>query len=405
MLCLQAEFTAGLGHREAARALLGESLDMVRGLEVAGQDTRSTESRIWLTMGDLQRATGRGDFRKSYVHSIALSRSVGDQWQLCLALGGLGDCDNYDGELRAARQAAEERLAILRALGDLRGIGDATNWLGWVCVRMGEVERGLELTREGARVLAEVGDQNQAVMARILFASALAYAGQYCQSLATLEQCLTDADELGNPYNALVAMGCLVWVNINLSNTDRAREHVERWHRESLELTNLFQVASCLGHQARIVLCDGEYTDAVRLQSEGIDMFERVGGQELAMVGRCWLTIALERSGDYRGALRVLMEATGWAVAHPAYYARVEAISSSAPVLLAAGDPVKAIEVVELARMHPMLANSVWHEEVVRRPIAEAAATLPPEVVAAAKERGRARDIQTTLEELLAEWD
>jgi hypothetical protein len=47
--------------------------------------------------------------------------------------------------------------------------------------------------------------------------------------------------------------------------------------------------------------------------------------------------------------------------------------------------------------------KSWHHEDVVGRHIATAAATLPPEVAAAARERGRARDLWATMEELLVE--
>jgi hypothetical protein len=51
------------------------------------------------------------------------------------------------------------------------------------------------------------------------------------------------------------------------------------------------------------------------------------------------------------------------------------------------------------------VANSRLWEGVAGKHIAAVAATLPPEVVAAAQERGRARDLWTTVEELLAEWE
>jgi hypothetical protein len=64
----------------------------------------------------------------------------------------------------------------------------------------------------------------------------------------------------------------------------------------------------------------------------------------------------------------------------------------------------RAVEVYALACTFPYVANSRWHQDVIGKPIAAAAAALPPQVVAAAQERGRARDVQATLEELLAEW-
>jgi hypothetical protein len=49
------------------------------------------------------------------------------------------------------------------------------------------------------------------------------------------------------------------------------------------------------------------------------------------------------------------------------------------------------------------VANSRWYEDVAGNSIAAAAATLPPKVVAAARERGRARDLEATARELLDE--
>jgi hypothetical protein len=49
------------------------------------------------------------------------------------------------------------------------------------------------------------------------------------------------------------------------------------------------------------------------------------------------------------------------------------------------------------------VANSRAFEDTFGRHIAAVAATLPPEMIAAAQERGRARDLWATMEELLEE--
>jgi hypothetical protein len=62
-----------------------------------------------------------------------------------------------------------------------------------------------------------------------------------------------------------------------------------------------------------------------------------------------------------------------------------------------------AVELYSLALKNPYVANSQWFEDVVGKHIEKAAESLPPEVVEAAKERGCARDIWETAEELLVE--
>jgi hypothetical protein len=49
------------------------------------------------------------------------------------------------------------------------------------------------------------------------------------------------------------------------------------------------------------------------------------------------------------------------------------------------------------------VANSRWFADIAGNEIAAAAESLPPEVVARAQERGRARDLWATVEALLDE--
>jgi hypothetical protein len=52
---------------------------------------------------------------------------------------------------------------------------------------------------------------------------------------------------------------------------------------------------------------------------------------------------------------------------------------------------------------YPLVANSRWFEDVVGKHVAAAAESLPSDDFAAAQERGRARDLWKTAEELLVE--
>ena len=61
----------------------------------------------------------------------------------------------------------------------------------------------------------------------------------------------------------------------------------------------------------------------------------------------------------------------------------------------------QAVELYALASRYPYVANSRWFEDIAGRHIAAVAATLPPDAVAAAQERGKARDLEATVAELL----
>jgi hypothetical protein len=68
-------------------------------------------------------------------------------------------------------------------------------------------------------------------------------------------------------------------------------------------------------------------------------------------------------------------------------------------------EPERAVELHALAFRYPYFGNSQYRKYTIGRHIAAATANLPPEVVAAAQERGRQRDLFATAKELLSELE
>jgi hypothetical protein len=92
-----------------------------------------------------------------------------------------------------------------------------------------------------------------------------------------------------------------------------------------------------------------------------------------------------------------------FAVQTRATYPLLFALPAVALLRVRRGQSERAIELYALASRYPVVANSRWFEDVAGRQIAQAAASLPPEAVAAARKRGRERDLWATVGELLAE--
>jgi hypothetical protein len=102
-----------------------------------------------------------------------------------------------------------------------------------------------------------------------------------------------------------------------------------------------------------------------------------------------YLCQALQRATDTRNATSL-----------------IEALPAAALVLADAGESARgaaerAVELYALASRYPYIANSRWFEDVVGVHIAAVAETLAPDIVAAAQERGRARDLWATADELI----
>jgi hypothetical protein len=65
----------------------------------------------------------------------------------------------------------------------------------------------------------------------------------------------------------------------------------------------------------------------------------------------------------------------------------------------------QAVELYALASRSPYVANSRWFDDVAGKQIEALSATLLPEEVAAAQERGRTRDLEATMRDLLSELE
>jgi hypothetical protein len=65
----------------------------------------------------------------------------------------------------------------------------------------------------------------------------------------------------------------------------------------------------------------------------------------------------------------------------------------------------RVVEVYALASRYGHVSNSRWGEDVAGRHIASALTALSPQAVDAARERGRCRDLEGTVEELLIELE
>ncbi len=142
-------------------------------------------------------------------------------------------------------------------------------------------------------------------------------------------------------------------------------------------------LARTLGPLAMVVAYGGDLKRAERLAREALAIAGEGGERVVMGVG----TFAL---GD------VLIKGSGFAEAESLLERAI-----ADPV--GANDQILGVENYAAASQHPQIAASRWWADVVGRHVTAAASALSPEVVARARERGRAADVQAALCELLAE--
>ena len=136
---------------------------------------------------------------------------------------------------------------------------------------------------------------------------------------------------------------------------------------------------------------------------EGLAVYRKSGEQAEAGWVLALMGYAARRLGDLGQARGHLHAALRTATDIGAFVPCITALPAVALLLADEGNIVRAVELFALASRYPHVANSRWFEDVAGKHITSVTATLPPEVVAVAQERGRARDLWATAEELVAE--
>jgi tetratricopeptide (TPR) repeat protein len=276
--------------------------------------------------------------------------------------------------------------------------------------------------RKAIHVLRELGNPVWLAWTLNNLARVLFHQADYAQALSLLQQSQAIAKDLGDLSDSFLKSIWLGNVEMHLGRYERAQSRGKRvldLCARDLRPGDALLMADqqlkgrmqhILGHArlllGSVALVRGACADAKALLEESAAALRQEGehtvlGQALAVLALAARTLgqsSLARQ-SLREAMDSVIETQGYS---KGYYApRICALLACSLLLIDRGDFERAIELYTLASRY--VGNSRWFEDVAGKHIAAAAANLPPEAVAAAQERGRARDLWATAAELLAD--
>jgi tetratricopeptide (TPR) repeat protein len=215
--------------------------------------------------------------------------------------------------------------------------------------------------------------------------------------------------ELGDRLALCSAHGLLGEAQAYLGRYDEARDHFQTGlalARETGERRDSADYGYGLidPHGLGLVeLAQGRFAPAQEHLEAAISICRALDFQDYQEYYSALLACAALGLGDTAGAKGYLRMALRPVAGTPSFLPIVFALPAMALLLVERGDAARAVELYALASRHPLVANNVWFEDVAGKQIAAAAASLPPDVAAAAQDRGRDRDLHATARELLEE--
>jgi predicted ATPase len=401
ILAWQARFCAS-EQAERAERLLAMSLSLLERPELVGEDTRQERAFAlqqmgrWASITDLQRA------RSLYEHSLALYRTLGARWWMANILEQLGWIAAFVGEYEESIGRHRESLAIRRVLGDPSGIAESYRGLSMLGM-VGDFEAGIQSIRECIAIWRKLGEKAGLAGGLNQLATGLVLTGAYAETFDVLEESLAICRDLGLRRDETWVDTWRAVAELHAGRYKRARSLGERALSFSRELGDLEFTGRCLWLLGEVALAQEAYAEAQSLLEESFTTYKRYGLPNEMAWALADLALAARGLGQKRRSRQHLGEAMRVAVEKRAVLSLPWILPKAALFLADAGDAELAVELYALALRYPGVSNSHWFEDVVGGHVMTATAKLPPEVVAAAQERGRGRDLEATAKELVVE--
>ena len=227
--------------------------------------------------------------------------------------------------------------------------------------------------------------------------------GRFAEADASLGECLAVHRDLGMQGLGLHWRFHLGRVYLYEGKYPAARIEAEQIVSQARELEYDRGMNMGLALLSQLALVEGAFSQAYQHLEESPDPVhvDTTASRELDQLALLGLvTWGLDQPAEAR---QHLVAALDWANKAQQFTGLMLSLAGLALLSASEGEAELAVELYALAERYPLVARSGWFEDVIGRPIAVTAATLPPGVVHAARERGRARDLDASVAELVNE--
>jgi predicted ATPase/DNA-binding SARP family transcriptional activator len=407
LLAWQGHFKKLSGHPEAADELLRKSLNLLDDPILAELDTRAERAQAFHLLSSITEVIG--DWVESSrldEISLALNRSLGDKWAIGGHLTQAGSMAARSGAYAKGQRLVEEGLALRRALGDQWGMANSLVNLGSIAREQGRLHEAERFARESIAIRNRIGHRGfELGVSHLCLAETVVRGGKFPEAHALCQETLSLCEDLGFPF-------IIQWSNLLLGDAKQHLGHIDAARalaqtalthfRESGERVFAPQSLYRLG---LVALTQEAYDEAQQLLQESADLMREIGHRGVLGQIIAAQSIASRGKGQLSRGCSHVCEALRLGAETRHIWTLVDALPAAALLLADKSEAEQAAEIYALASRYPYVANSRWFEDVAGKHIAAAAATLPPDVVSAAQQRGRTRELSETAEELLAELE
>ena len=398
LLAWQSVFVNILQEDEQAVALCQQALAILNHDALATTNTQQVEALILYEQG--RSGHDYGQRNEALKQSVTISRNYDNSWNLANALQLLGDPSSWSLSLNDCETYLAECLAIRRRLGDRRGTAQALWAQHGVASFKGEFERSLALAEEALRISEEVGIRSSPAFTNLGWH--FIHVNELDRAASELDRSIYLCQRLGDKFGVCFGHWSLYHVELARGNLERAIRQVK--------IVEELTLPSWLWEVGEIPIIQKRYDDAVTTLSKNLTQAIATQQPMQTVSSLAYLSMAEHGRGRIEHARHFAFKSLEIPVDFQHFMITQISLPSVTNLMAEEGDLERAIEIDALTRArHPWYDRS-WGMAMLRQPFTERIAGLPPETIAAARERGRQLDYWQTTTQLLEElkkkgWD
>jgi tetratricopeptide (TPR) repeat protein len=380
--------------------VLDESRSLLAGATLAGEDTGLERAHLAWQSGYLVLYTDPATARPRSDEALELYREIDNKWGIASALLGLGRALRGLNALEDAHQALSSSLALHQEIGNLHGESEAMSTLGGLAIRQARFEEAERLIQRSLSIIPET-DRFGIAFGLGFLGSARLHTGRFVEAEASLEECLAIHKDLGMRGFQLHWRIFLGRAYLHAGKRREARAQWELMVSRAQEIRYDRGLRLGLELLGEMALVEDAFAQADEYLRESQHIQDKDAGSEREPGQWVWLGLAARGLDQRARAWQQLTTGLELAREFHQFLHLMIALAGIALLLADEGEVERAVELYALASRYPLVANSSWFEDVIGRHITAGAATLPPEMVHAARDRGQAWGLETTLTELL----
>ncbi|MFQ5740921.1 MAG: tetratricopeptide repeat protein [Acidobacteriota bacterium] len=314
------------------------------------------------------------------------------------------------GHFDKARVLLEESLKTFRTLGAAEDIAPTLSYLAELWFQLGEFRKASRFASESATLFRKVRDRYGTANSVVLQGMIAGAIGEYGESRLLLNEGLVIFEKLGDQIGigrCLTNLGNVAYFSGFQLEAQRLFEEALRIYRR---LDNRKGMAFCLNNLAVVYEKLGEHEKARDLSHTGLDLFKEIRYQDDTASRSIGPAFALEILGrasfglrEYEESRRYFLKSFRSAAEIQAIPQALTALMGMARLLAHDGSKGRAWELLVFIVNHPKVNDEakLQARDLMNRLRLE----LAPEALMKAEERGRGKEFESLVKEVLGDCD